>query len=414
MTKFISFLTIVSSLFILGCGSSDSNTTTVSSAKAKVMAAGGDFAVSLGLIYGIDSDNKETIVTDSSSNNITPYQDSIIKSYNNKFYIFDRDSNAAVIVLDGSTGDQTPIANYSLAETDPDGNFNIDGGFNGPNTYDIAFKSEAEAYVCFYNSTSILKINPLTGERKAKIDVSFINDMTTAGTSDASAPNIVDVELIGDYLYILAQRQDASFTALKPVMVIYDITKNSFVDLDTSTTDIDGIVLTGKNPNHMIYITSKKQLYISHSGLISYASDFSSIESTEAGTAGIEAVDTTLNSSLGMIVSGMTISGTSDSFSVKKIIATSNQSKAYIVFGAFDFSTNLKELTLTDNTVSPTSLLSNNSSAFGDVTIDDNGQVYQIERDTTSPSIQVIDSTDGSVLKSISTLLPLSSITVLK
>lgn len=402
--------------FVSACSSSSNSSSTSNADTVKVVAVGGSFSNPLGLIYNIKGDSTLTTekAKDAAGSQITTNQDSIVRSYKDKIYVFSRDSNSAVLVLDNSGENKDPIANYSLSIEDPDGEIDIDGGSNGPNPYDIAFSSESEAYICFYNSNYILKLNPLTGERLAAIDVSFMKTITGVTASDASAPNIVDVELINGKLYILAQRLNAFFSPLESVMAIYNISTSTFVDTNTDTEEIDGIILSGKNPSDMLYLSSSGKIYIAHGGAINYASDFLTIESTDAGSTGIEEVVVSTNTTNGIIIPGTAFSETTDGFSVSKLLYDDSNKKMYAVFGAFDFTSNIKEVNVSNASVVSSPLLTANSAAFGDTTIDSNGYIYQINRSSSAPSIDVYNPETKALIKSITTELPMQSITVVK
>lgn len=400
-------------VFMSSCSNNDSDSNQTGSVDTvSIVAVGGSFSNPLGLIYLVKNDAELTSATakDANATQITTNQDSIVKSFNNKIYVLGRDSNSAVIVLDNSGANKNPITNYSLSELDPDGNFDIDGAFNGTNPYDIAFKTESEAYVAFYNSNFILKINPLTGKRLAKIDVGFMKTIASATPSDANAPNIVSVKLVNNNLYILAQRLNASFQPLEPIITIYDILVEEFIDTNASTLDIDGIILAGKNPSEMIYISSTNKLLVAQGGSLTYSSDFSTIESTEIGSTGIEEVDVLTNSTNGIIVAGTLFGGTSGGFGVTKILHDSKTNKFFAAYASFDFSANIKEVNVTAKTVDATPLLSTNSFGFGDTTIDNNSYLYQINRSSATPSIDVYNLTNKELIKSIPTELPLQSI----
>jgi hypothetical protein len=408
------FLLLVSLFAIVtSCSSSNSNSnqsTTVDT--VSVVAVGGSFSNPLGLIYLVKDDEELTSTTAKAANatQITTNQDSIVKAYSNKIYVLGRDSNSAVIVLDNSGANKDPIANYSLSELDSDGDIDIDGGFNGTNPYDIAFKSESEAYVGFYNSNFLLKINPLTGKRLAKIEVSFMKTITGATESDATVPNIVAVKLINNKLYILAQRLNAAFQPLEPIITIYDISTEEFVDTNTATPEIDGIILAGKNPSEMIYVEKENKLFVAHGGALTYSSDFSAIESTEIGSTGVEEINITTNITNGIIIAGTQFGGTTGGFGVSKILYDSKANKLYAAYSAFDFSANIKEINVTTKTVEATSLLTSNSFGFGDTSIDNNSYLYQINRSSSAPSIDVYNLTTKVLIKSIPTDLPLQSI----
>lgn len=400
---------------LIGC-SSESTESTNSNGTISVVSAGGAFSNPLGLIYLTQNDAEYTtsIAKNAAGSQITTNQDSIVRTYNDKIYVFGRDSNSAVLVLDNSGDNKDPIANYSLAELDPDGDFDIDGGFNGTNPYEIAFESESIAYVAFYNSNYILKINPLTGNRLNSINVSFVKTIAGATASDANSPNIVDVELISGKLYILAQRFNAAFEPLESAIVIYDTQTEEFVDTNTDTEEIDGIILSGKNPSEMIYMSSSNKLLVAHRGAITYTEDFSAIESTEIGSTGIEEVLVESNSTNGIIIPGTAFGGSNGGFGVGKLLYNSASGKIFAAYDAFDFSSNIKEINLTSLTVASSSILSSNATAFGDSTIDGDGFIYLINRSSTSPSIDVYNSNTKTLIKSIATELPMQSIAIVK
>jgi hypothetical protein len=411
LKKFLVFVCFLG--LVVGCGDDSSNPPSATNKQVSVVAVGGDFSNPLGLIYlKNEFDGTTNVAKNTAGTQITTYQDSIVKSYNSKIYVMGRDSNSAVLVLDNSGTNKDPIANYSLAKLDSSGTIDIDGGSNGTNPYDIVFKSESEAYVCFYNSNYLLKINPLTGKRIAKIDVSFMKTITGATASDATAPNIVDLELIDDKLYILAQRLNASFAPLESVMAIYNISTSDFIDTNTSTTSIDGIILKGKNPSEMIYLKSSNRIYVSQRGAITYAPDFSVIDSTEIDSTGIEEVDIATNKSNGIIIPGTAFGGTVGGFGISKLLYNKTKDKVFAAYDAFDFSSNIKEVNLTAKTVSSTPVLLINATAFGDSTIASDGYIYLINRSSVSPSIDVYNTDTNSLVKSIATELPMQSISV--
>ncbi len=391
----------------------DNNDDTNTGAKTSfVMAVGGNFSDPTGLIYSLNTGSPLTLDKVAFNGSaVDTYQDSIVRSYNKKYYVFGRDSNSAVLVFDSEKMSDGPIANYSLGEVDPNGDLDIDGSFNGTNPYEIAFQSESSAFVAFYNSNFVLEINPLTGERLQKIDISFGKTLAGITESDASAPNAVDVKLVANHLYILLQRLNSSYTALESAILVYDITQKAFLDTDLNTPEIDGIILNGKNPSKMKYLANEKSLLVAHGGNVTYAEDFSSIAETEAGTTGIEQVSVESNTTLGIVISGQDVSGTSDGFGVRSILGDTTNG-LYLVYQAFDFNLNIKSFNLAQKTVSATTILPENSPAFGDLAIAKDGYLYLTNRDYLQPSIQQIDLADGQVLNDFPTELPMQSLVI--
>lgn len=400
-------------IYLSSCSSSNNDTKVIEEKTSFALAVGGNFSDPTGLVYSLRADPAITLDKVSfNGSSVNTYQDSIVRAYSGKYFIFSRDSNSAVLVFDSKKMSDGPIANYSLAETDPNGELHIDGGFNGTNPYEIAFENESSAFVVFYNSNYILHINPLTGERLDKIDIGFGKTLPNIVASDANTPNAVSVIIVENRLFILLQRLNSSFVALTSAILIYDVSSKSFVDTNEATTEIDGIILSGKNPASMKYVASNKSLYIAHNGSIIYTEDFSAIIETEAGTAGIEQVSTETLTSSGIVISGQDISGTSEGFSVSNLIADQS-GELYAVYQTFNFSANLKAFDYHNNTVATTSILQEDSFAFGDLAIGKDGYLYLINRDSSTPSIKQISLLDGQTLQNFTTELPMQSIAIL-
>ncbi len=163
------------------------------------------------------------------NDHLTIHSDAVVRTYRDKVYILNRLPQDNVIVLDRSDL-MTPITQYSTG--------------NGSNPHDIAFVSEAKAYISLFERSQLLIVNPVTGDSLGSVDLSTFADAD-------GLPEVSQLALYGSHLFAACQRLDRENgwapTEFSSIAVV-DVTTDLLVDADSDTEGVQGIVMGGKNP----------------------------------------------------------------------------------------------------------------------------------------------------------------------
>lgn len=175
---------------------------------------------------------------------------------------------------------------YDDLSADPAYQYSVnDDGKTGANPYSIIEKSNENAYLIRYGSTSIWQINPQAGNavdfKIAEIDLSDFADAD--GTPEMAAG-----VLVGNTLYVILQRLESHAAIHKGLLVAIDTTDNSIIDLDSTQEGNNGLELLVTNPTDIQQVNNKLVI----SGVGRYAQTWGTPHDAEY-TGGVESIDLT-------------------------------------------------------------------------------------------------------------------------
>ena len=162
-----------------------------------------------------------------------------------------------------------------------------DDGATGANPYKIIQTSADNAYVIRYGATTVWQIDP-----QATSADSFIKDtidLSAYNADGAATPRMADAVYDNNYLYVVMQRLDSSWTAQTAYVAVIDTTSNEEVDTDASAEGLDGIALNVKNP--MAMEAYNGVLYVAGRG--DYSSDTGGVDSIDMTTYSVNSVIST-------------------------------------------------------------------------------------------------------------------------
>jgi len=281
--------------------------TTTSFAHDFVVITTTDF--STGSLSSLDLD------TNTATNDIlTIHSDTAIRTYKNKVYILNKFLQDNVIVLN-SDNLSTPLTQYSTG--------------NGTNPQDIAFVSESKAYISRYGHSSLLIVNPVTGDSLGAIDL-----FTFADTD--SLPEMNQLAIHNNRLFIACQRLDRNNGFVPTgfsVIAVADITTDKLVDVDPNTDSVQGLVMAGKNPASASQQGDK--------WILSTVNSF-----TDLTDGGIEVIDLANLKSDGIAIDETVLGGNVNA------VAMASTNKGYVVVSDASFANSVKSFDLISKSVS--------------------------------------------------------------
>ena len=127
-----------------------------------------------------------------------------------------------------------------------------DDASDSANTYTIVHSSNNNAYVIRYGNASFLTV-----DTSAIDEASFIlgrTDLSAYNQEEKNNPGMSDGVVLNDKLYVLMQRQDATWTAGVAYVAVFDISDEENpveIDTDPSNEGLKGIELGCRNPNNL-------------------------------------------------------------------------------------------------------------------------------------------------------------------
>lgn len=272
------------------------------------------------------------------------------------------------------------INQYSLPDTGC--NFAV-------NPQDLAFVSQAKAYLTRYECRDLWIINPLTGAYLGSID------LTAAGYGGPDGiPEMSGLLLHGSTLYVAVQNLDRR---------TWQPAGQSWLVMIAAATDTlaGDVPLLGKNPStDVVYDPSLGRILVGDQGSVSVIGD-----------GGIEAIDPATETSEGFIIDETALAGNIGNF----VIATAARGYATVTDNAFH--SQLVAFDPATGTRDPAPLYSAASGfTLWDVAMNDRGELYLCDRSATAPGIVILDTaTDAIVTPSpVNLWLPPFSIVFLK
>jgi hypothetical protein len=382
-------------LFLFGCDQlipmpdprgnmPDSGPAPVPGASAKDYAAfvvTTDYSLTSGFAV-IDLDTRVPYLPDPSFAAGAVSPDPAVTAYGGYIFVINRYTYDNITVLDRSFN---LVNQYSVA----------DASCPLPNPQALAFTGLSKAYLTRYGCTSLLVLNPLTGQRLGTIDVPP-EDIDSDGL-----PEMSGLLLHGNTLYVALQKLDR----IGGPRNTWPPTDNSLLMMvDTSVDLVAGaIILTGKNPvTDVVYDPLLDRILVGDVGLYF----------NPANDGGIEAVNPSTYSSEGYLLDEAALAGQIGDF----VIAAPDRGYVSVTDNAtwtsrlyrFNPSTHLRD---------PLPLYSSPSDfALGDIALNDRGELYLCDRRATGPGLAIIDTATDTLLTPapISTWLPPFALVFLK
>jgi hypothetical protein len=352
-----------------------------------MIGVGGLFTDPLGLAYRFSTSDPfvgEEFL-DASGNMINPFQDSFVRTWGDSVFVIGRFNNDTVTILRANTLRGDPVANYSVGIEDPAGNIDLTSPQGSSNPHDLAVINESIAYMAFYGSSDLLKLNPLTGERLKTIDISSLNDPSGDGLPEAE-----QLLLLGNKLYVMCQRLDRNEG------FVTKGNKGAIGVIDTTTDALVGrIDLQGENPGSMTYYSLANQLLIPVTGNFA-----------EPANAGLEVVDLTTETTQG-------IQRTVEQLGGKASEIVLDGSSGYIL--SFD-DTQPFPFPYFVRTFDPATLDVGANDVFRinefveDMALDVGTHLYVLDRTEANPGVHVIDTATNTETSFVPTDLPLTSL----
>ncbi|MDA3900619.1 MAG: hypothetical protein PF637_08875 [Spirochaetes bacterium] len=176
--------------------------------------------------FALLNTNTYDIVTDSAPGHI--HSDASVRVYGGRVYILNRIGRDNIQVLD-------PEKNYETVQEFSTG--------TSSNPHDIAFLNETKAYVSRYAKSSLLIINPATGETRSTIDLSSYS------AEGMTVPHMSSLFIHENRLFVALQRLDASFKVTDySSIVVIDTRTDTVVSNTALFWTASGGTVNAKNP----------------------------------------------------------------------------------------------------------------------------------------------------------------------
>ncbi|GAB6061692.1 YncE family protein [Deferrisoma palaeochoriense] len=347
-------------LLLAGCGGSSGGSDTAAPAlPGSVFVTTTDFTTG-----GYATIDLDTLEVQAFEGNGIVESDNAVASHGGKIYVINRMGFDNVTVLDPS--DLTvPVAQYSTG--------------NGTNPHAMAFASDAKAFVSLYGADHLLIVNPATGEEVGRVDLSGFAD-------DDGLPEASAMAVVGGKLFVALQRldRDSWFAPTDAsYLVVIDTATDQIVDVDPSTPGTaDPIVLTGTNPQFMVYDETLGKIVVSETG--SYG----------AQDGGLEAVDPNTYAAEGFLVTEADLGGDVGA------LAVVDGSKAYVVVTDSSWANDVAvvERIGIGGAWEKQGTLGLPGAFIPNLALDGRGRLLVPDRDTTRPGVRVYDTaTDQEV-----------------
>lgn len=302
---------------------------------------------------------------------IPAYQDAVVRPCEDQFVVLNRFGKDSLQILDPLSGTLSQGMKFGN-NTNPQDAICVGGKifvslYDGQNVGDLVVVDQ--------NSLQLQDINPdLDGVQGMDLKPYVNND----AQKNPRAGNMI---LQGGKIFLLLQDLDG-FDANHP---------GRLVRINPDTTQVEQtLVLSGRNPNSIVYDESHGTFYISHTG--NYDS--------ENGFGGIEAVKTATMESQGMVIDD-------DSQQCAMSAMTLSANNVYVICSDANFQSNVYQLA-TGALAQGLSLVYDGVSDIQTLLWLDNGisQLIVGDRNIQAPALQFINPQNLQVEQSVPTLLP--------
>jgi hypothetical protein len=245
------------------------------------------------------------------------HSDAVAREHGGLIYVVNRLFQDNIQVLDPAQGFAT-VRQFSVGP--------------GSNPQDIAFVSSSRAYVSRYEETTLLEVDPTTGEVTDSIDLSAFADAD-------GIPEMGQMAIWGNRLFVAVQRLDRDYFWLPSppsYLVVIDTETNQLVDADPAAPGVQGITLAKTNPStEILEDPGTGALYVGEAGKWGVLD------------GGIEAIDPAMLGSLGLVTTEAELGGEVNDFTIgldgraHAVVSVSSPSwEAFAI--AFDWATGAK------------------------------------------------------------------------
>ncbi|OGQ47026.1 MAG: hypothetical protein A3H42_04200 [Deltaproteobacteria bacterium RIFCSPLOWO2_02_FULL_46_8] len=292
---------------------------------------------------------------------ITDSSDAVIRSFGGKIYVVNRGTTSSIQVIDPESF--SILGNYSVGVGSNPQDIIVTGG----KAYITRLDSEKDKT----NTDDLWIVDPLNG---AKIKTIDLKPYTTDDGDRLARANLM--ALVGDKLYILLQDLSTNFSAT---------TNGKLVVLSTQTdTVLQSIPLAGRDPTDIQYNSSMGKLFIADSGF--FDSNFNNDTGTSYG--GIETVDTTTNTSSGIVIDDANFGG---------YVSMIRQVSDTLALATVDAST-IATFNPQTLTIGNKKLYTSPGAFLSDLLIDRNGLLWIPERDPKNAGLVLLDPQTGNTI----------------
>jgi len=244
----------------------------------------------------------------------------------------------------------------------------------GSNPHDIALVAPDKGYVTRYDSTKLAIIDPSAGPTGC---VGFLRGTIDLGpwADDDGFPEMDQMALVDDTLFVVLQRLDRN-SFFRPRV------NGAVVAIDTKTDTVTDVIdLSIQNP-----FGESKGLYRDpHTGLLWVAGPGRLFTDLEDG--GIERIDPSTRTSLGVLATGAQLGG---DLTDLVVIGTS---RAYALVAGEGFRVSLVELDLEKG--EPVSVLASSEELFSDIEVTEGGELWLADRNCSHPGLRVFSIADN-------------------
>lgn len=263
---------------------------------------------------------------------------------------------------------------------DPAAGFDLVREFSigaGRNPQDIAFDAAGEAYVSCYDQAVLLRVDVNTG--------SVLETYDTSGFADADGlPETAWMTAREGLLYITCQKLDRNnwYEPAGPgALLVFDMGRKTWVDMDDVAPGVQPIGLTGADPYTRIETVGNGSggwnLRVGCVGLYG------------VNDGGIEDVDPVSGASLGYVVTEQALGGDITAFA-------STGDDIHVLVSDASFITSLRRFDSADDSV--TILKTGNGYVYADISWDGEFQLYLADRTVGASGLRVFDTAGGGEL----------------
>jgi DNA-binding beta-propeller fold protein YncE len=246
---------------------------------------------------------------------------------------------------------------------------------NGTNPQDIAVLSAAKAYVSLLNASYLLVVDPQTG---APLD-----SIPLDGFADADGiPEAHRMLAYGGLVFLSLQRLTNFAPSGYSLLVVIDAAADTVMDVDPTTPGVQGIRLTGTNPNSDFAVDETRGvLLLGETGAYGVAD------------GGVDAIDPVGLTALGFETTEAQLGGEVGD------VALAADGGAYAAVSGFHFTDDARLVRYDRATGAPAAtLLTAEGPSLADLEVNDRGELWVCDRSLHAPGLRVFDAATGAAL----------------
>jgi len=293
--------------------------------------------------------------------------------------------------------DMVFVVNRYLADNiqvvDPGPPFHTIGQYsvgNGSNPYDIRLASSEKAYVSRYEWTTLLIVDPYSGDSLGVVDLSALADAD-------GIPEMGRMELVGDSLFVALNNIDR--TVWQPAgpgkIAVIDTRADTLVDCDPAIPGVQPIVLQLPNPyTELRYDRCRMELVVGCAG--AWGALDGGIETVDPFTLESKSVVAT-EAGLGGDISDAAFAPGTRWYAV--VLDTAPWPDNFARLVAFDRETGQPLDTLYNQT-------SGDGASLGGIELNNQQELYLCDRDVVDPSVRIFDTRADTLLARVGVGVP--------